>query len=103
MVDESVARLKELGLSVTGQTADAADLPFADGSFDVVAAHYMLYHVPNTEQALREFNRVLRPGGTLVAASNGPIHMLQFLDVLRAVPTNGTQLCWNRTHPPRTR
>ena len=85
MVDESVARLKELGLTVTGQTADAADPPFADGSFDVVAAHYMLYHVPNPEQALSEFHRVLRPGGTLVAASNGPNHMLQFLDVLSAV------------------
>ena len=85
MVDESVARLKELGISVTGQTADAADLPFADDSFDVIAAHYMLYHVPNPEQALREFHRVLRPGGTLVAASNGPNHMVQFLDVLSAV------------------
>jgi SAM-dependent methyltransferase len=85
MVDESVARLHELGLNVTGRTADAADLPFADDSFDVVAAHYMLYHVPNPEQALREFHRVLRPGGTLVAASNGPNHMLQFLDVLSAV------------------
>lgn len=85
MVEESVGRLRALGRNVIGRTADAVDLPFADESFDVVAAHYMLYHVPDPLQALREFRRVLRPGGTLVAASSGPSHMLQFLDVLTAV------------------
>jgi ubiquinone/menaquinone biosynthesis C-methylase UbiE len=85
MVEESVARLRGLGCNVTGRAADAVSLPFADDSFDLVAAHYMLYHVPDPLQALQEFRRVLRPGGTLVAASNGPNHMLQFLEILTVV------------------
>lgn len=71
MVEESVGRLRAIGRNVTGRIADAVSLPFADESFDIVAAHYMLYHVPDPRQALHEFRRVLRPGGTLVAASNG--------------------------------
>jgi SAM-dependent methyltransferase len=51
--------------------ADAQRLPFPDGSFDVVLAPHMLYHVPDVAQAAREARRVLRPGGTFVAATNG--------------------------------
>lgn len=43
--------------------ADAMALPFADSSFDVVSARHMIYHVPNPNQALEEFLRVLKPGG----------------------------------------
>lgn len=35
----------------------------------------MLYHVPNLDQAIAELRRVLRPGGTLLAATNGQGHM----------------------------
>jgi len=47
--------------------ASAEALPFADQSFDVVVALNMLHHVIDPKQAVREFARVLRPGGTLVA------------------------------------
>ena len=46
--------------------ASAEALPFADKSFDVIVALNMLHHVIDPEQAVREFARVLRPGGTLV-------------------------------------
>jgi ubiquinone/menaquinone biosynthesis C-methylase UbiE len=85
MVQEAVGRLSQLGRTVTGRPADAAALPFAHESFDLVAAHYMLYHVPDPRDALREFHRVLRPGGTLVAATNGPSHMGEFFHVLSTV------------------
>jgi SAM-dependent methyltransferase len=42
-------------------------LPFADASFDVVVALNMLHHVINPDRAVREFARVLVPGGVLVA------------------------------------
>jgi SAM-dependent methyltransferase len=35
----------------------------------------MLYHVPDLDQALAELRRVLRSGGTLLAATNGQDHM----------------------------
>lgn len=51
--------------------ADAQDIPFADGSFDVVIANMMLYHVPDIQRALGEIRRVLRPGGVFYAATYG--------------------------------
>jgi SAM-dependent methyltransferase len=61
--------------------ADAQMLPFDDASFDVVVANHMLYHVPDRPRAFQEISRVLRPGGRLYAATNGPGH-LQELDAL---------------------
>lgn len=46
--------------------ADATQLPFADGSFDVVTMSFGLRNVADVDAALREFLRVVRPGGRLV-------------------------------------
>ena len=45
---------------------DAEHLLFADASFDVVVAQYVVNTVPHPELALDEFLRVVRPGGELV-------------------------------------
>jgi SAM-dependent methyltransferase len=42
------------------------ELPFDDGSFDMVFSHGVLHHVPEILQAEKEIHRVLRPGGELV-------------------------------------
>ena len=49
------------------RSADARDLPFADGSFDVVVSGLALNFVPDQERAAAELARVAAPGG-LVAA-----------------------------------
>jgi demethylmenaquinone methyltransferase/2-methoxy-6-polyprenyl-1,4-benzoquinol methylase len=41
-------------------------LPFAEKSFDMLSMGYALRHVPDLDQAFREYLRVLRPGGRLV-------------------------------------
>jgi SAM-dependent methyltransferase len=46
--------------------ADACDLPFEDGSFDLAVCIHVLEHIPDDRQALREMQRVLRPGGRAV-------------------------------------
>ena len=51
----------------TVREADAQMLPFNDASFDVVVAWGCLMHMPDTEQAIREIQRVLKPGGRVVA------------------------------------
>jgi ubiquinone/menaquinone biosynthesis C-methylase UbiE len=69
------ARVQAEGLPVECLIGDVEALPFADGAFDLVLANYMLYHVPDLDQAIAELRRVLRPGGTLLAATNGQDHM----------------------------
>ncbi|KAL9179936.1 hypothetical protein ACHAXT_007906 [Thalassiosira profunda] len=41
---------------------------FSDGSFDLVASCYGLAHVADPQAALNEIHRVLKPGGSLLAA-----------------------------------
>ncbi len=65
--------------------ADAQDLPFADSSFDVVIANQMIYHVPDPSRALREFARVLRAGGVLMASTVGPGHLRELFRIEASV------------------
>jgi len=46
--------------------ADAEKLPLADSSVDMVFSNLTLQWVNQLEQTLREFKRVLRPGGMLL-------------------------------------
>ena len=45
---------------------DAADLKFADDSFDIVYAPYLISVVPDPIKVAREMRRVCRPGGRIV-------------------------------------
>lgn len=60
-------RARSRGLDV--RDADAAHLPFADGTFDVVTAVNALQFADDTTAALREFARVLTPGGRIAVAN----------------------------------
>ena len=51
--------------NVEFRVGDAYALPFEDDTFDVVHAHQVLQHLARPIDALREFRRVLKPGGLL--------------------------------------
>ncbi|MFD0578845.1 class I SAM-dependent methyltransferase [Dactylosporangium darangshiense] len=77
LTDFSPAMCEQLRLvpNAEVQRCDAAALPFRDAGFDTVIANHMLYHLDNPDTALREFARVLRPGGRLAVAVNGHDHL----------------------------
>jgi ubiquinone/menaquinone biosynthesis C-methylase UbiE len=75
------ARL-ELGGGATYVVADAQELPFAAGSFDVVLANHMLYHVADRPRALAEIARVLVPGGTFHASTIGRGHLAELMALM---------------------
>jgi len=45
---------------------DAAELKFADGTFDIVYAPYLISVVPEPAKVAREMRRVCRPGGRII-------------------------------------
>lgn len=49
------------------EVADAMNLPYADKSFDAVLIANALHIVPDPDKVLSEIDRVLRPGGILIA------------------------------------
>jgi ubiquinone/menaquinone biosynthesis C-methylase UbiE len=57
-------RFEQEGLCAALRVADAEALPFDDESFDAVYSHGVLHHTPDTQKAIDEVYRVLRPGGT---------------------------------------
>lgn len=85
MVEEALARTRGLGRSAHGEAADAAALPFADESFDLVLAMHMLYHLSDPAAGVREIVRVLKPGGMAVIATNGRETMAELFALKAAV------------------
>jgi ubiquinone/menaquinone biosynthesis C-methylase UbiE len=54
------------GLTGTVQEGNAEQLPFEDGTFDVVYSHGVLHHTVDTQRAIDEVRRVLKPDGQAV-------------------------------------
>jgi ubiquinone/menaquinone biosynthesis C-methylase UbiE len=61
------------GVVVEWHEGSAVELPFADAAFDVVLCQHGLQFFPDKPGALRDMNRVLRPGRRLVLSVWGPL------------------------------
>ncbi len=66
MLSEGRNRLIDAGVNLPTLVCDAEHLPFADGGFDVVTVAFGLRNMTHKDMALREMNRVLKPGGKLL-------------------------------------
>jgi ubiquinone/menaquinone biosynthesis C-methylase UbiE len=95
IVETASASAREQAVNeVEFRVADVHDLPFDDGSFDVVHAHQVLQHLSDPVAALQQMRRVCRAGGVVAARDSDYEAMTwypespglsQWLDVYRAV------------------
>jgi SAM-dependent methyltransferase len=65
-VEQFIVAAEQAGSADDYKVATAANLPFEDGSFDLVVAYNVLMDIEDVPAALREIGRVLRPSGTLI-------------------------------------
>jgi len=63
MLVHAKASLGPLAEKAAFYRGDAAELPFPDASFDLVVTRYVVWTLPDPGKALREWLRVLKPGG----------------------------------------
>lgn len=72
MLELARAKARRRGAEVSFVVADGTALPFPDASFDVVTIGYGLRNFADPDAGLREFRRVLRPGGRLAVLEFPP-------------------------------
>ena len=70
MLAEARRKAGERRASVRFEEADAEQLPFPGGSFDLAISRHVLWTLPHPEAAIDEWIRVLRPGGRLVVVDS---------------------------------
>ncbi|MGH6624708.1 MAG: class I SAM-dependent methyltransferase [Burkholderiaceae bacterium] len=72
LLDKGAERARAEGLPVRFLEADVEDLPFADGSFDLVLSTFGVMFAPDHARSAREMMRVLHAGGRLGMANWTP-------------------------------
>ena len=72
LLERGAERARGDRLDVSFHFADAEDLPFGEGMYDVVASTYGVMFTPNQEKAAAEMLRVCRSGGRIGLANWTP-------------------------------
>src|SRR3954465_12127966 len=90
MLEKAAQRVKEEGLrNVTLERMDAGEMTFADNTFDVIIAAYVVTAVPDYRKLMSEMIRVSRPGGRLVLLT----HFTQDHPLVAAVEKAISPIC----------
>jgi ubiquinone/menaquinone biosynthesis C-methylase UbiE len=64
------------------RVADACRVPFKDGSFQMVIANHMLYHVQDMEKVFSEIGRLLTDDGSAYASTLSTNNFQELVDVV---------------------
>jgi SAM-dependent methyltransferase len=72
LLAQARARAQSEGVHVQFDEGDAEELPYPDGSFDLVVSMYGAMFAPRPEHAAAELVRVCRPGGQIALANWTP-------------------------------
>lgn len=94
MLDQARTAAAEQGLSnLTWEQGDVTRLPYADGSFTIVATRFSFHHFLDPLAALREMVRVCAPGGRIVVVDSCPSE-----DAAKAAAFNRLELLRDPSH-----
>jgi ubiquinone/menaquinone biosynthesis C-methylase UbiE len=77
-INEGMIRVARRNSEVEWHQGNAAAMPFADGSFDLILCQQGLQYFPDRPGAMREMGRVLVPGGRLAVSVWGPYERQPF-------------------------
>jgi ubiquinone/menaquinone biosynthesis C-methylase UbiE len=81
----NVRRMEKEAPECQWLVADAAQLPLEDDSFDLIFAGEILEHLPDPRKGLKEWARVLKPGGLLILTTPNRERLVNRLNHAREV------------------
>ncbi len=97
MLSRGVEKFKAHGANVLAVEADALQLPVGDSSLDLIVSAFGFRNLNNYENGLREFHRVLKPGGQLgildFSEPGGWTGKLYAVYFRRILPAIGRMVC----------
>jgi SAM-dependent methyltransferase len=82
MLAQARENLGEKAYPFRFEVIDAQDIPYETGSFDVLVANAMLYHIPDRAKAISEMRRVLKPDGILYTTTTSRENMKEIGELL---------------------
>lgn len=79
IIDAARSKLERLGYRATLKVGTNRNIPFGDNKFDFLVSWNVL-HYENSEkkilEALKEYRRILKPGGRFFISTTGPKHKI---------------------------
>jgi SAM-dependent methyltransferase len=85
MLDRAREKAARLGLSVALRESRADQLPLPDASVDAVFSRHLFWTLPEPHAALKEWARVVRPGGLVVIADGWWVDPARTMRMRRAI------------------
>ncbi|MFB6270426.1 MAG: class I SAM-dependent methyltransferase [Halobacterium sp.] len=97
MMMDAMESLEECSHDFNFDAVDASDVPYPDDAFDAVTAHHVLYHLGDADRdrAIAEVRRVLKPGGTFYASTDGAENLREVFDVVDEFGDHPGELAFN--------
>ena len=100
MIAQALSQEAESPLGISYQVASCTDLSrFQSRHFDLVSSFMAIMDMPDLDEALGEFHRIIRPGGRLAIMVRHPCHFTQGFSILKnrlgeRVRVDGLRLLW---------
>ncbi len=88
MIENAKQYESEHPLDISYYQGSAAEMEFADSSFDLVTSWMALSDMSCYAAAMKEFSRVLRPGGRLMFCIRHPSYFTKRMGIVRSSETN---------------